>query len=122
MSRIRFLVGELTREEADALAPPPPGASGEESLRARARRSLELAEERGGKSAALPALAAGALPLQRRAEILLEVARAHLAGGTSLEEIRFVLPDEPSLRVFEMVDDSARVAEQMRRMRKRRAR
>jgi hypothetical protein len=31
-----------------------------------------------------------------------------------------VLPDEPSLRVFEMVDDAARVAEQMRRLRGRR--
>jgi len=116
--RIRIHVGELSREEREALAPQPGGASGEEDLRSRARRSLERAAQRGGRSAALPALGAGALPLQRCAEILLEEARAHLAGETSLEEIRFVLPDEPSLRVFEMVDDAARVAEQMRRLRK----
>jgi hypothetical protein len=48
--------------------------------------------------------------------VLLEEARAHLAGDTTLEEIRFVLFGEPAYRVFESVDDAARVREQMRRM------
>jgi hypothetical protein len=33
--------------------------------------------------------------------VLLEEARAHLAGETSLTEIRFVLFGEPSYRIFE---------------------
>ena len=58
-------------------------------------------------------------PLQRCAEILLEEARRHLAGETSLEEIRFVLFGEPAYRVFEMVNDAAKVAEQMERLARR---
>lgn len=59
------------------------------------------------------------MPLQRCAEILLEEARGHLAGETSLEEIRFVLFGEPAYRVFEMVNDAAKVAAQMERLRSR---
>ena len=40
----------------------------------------------------------------------------HLAGETSLEEIRFVLFGEPAYRVFEMVNDAAKVAEQMAKL------
>ena len=71
----------------------------------------------------MPAIGAGVagFPLQRCAEILLEEARRHLAGETSLEEIRFVLFGEPAYRVFEMVNDAAKVAEQMERLRARRA-
>ena len=58
-------------------------------------------------------------PLQRCAEILIEEARRHLAGETSLEEIRFVLFGEPAYRVFEMVHDAAKVAEQMERLARR---
>ncbi len=42
-------------------------------------------------------------------------------GESGLEEIRFVLFGEPAYRVFEMVNDAARVAEQMERLAKRRA-
>ena len=59
------------------------------------------------------------IPVQRSAEILLEEARAHLAGETTLTEIRFVLFGEPMYRLFEMANDAAKVAEQMARMRKR---
>jgi hypothetical protein len=45
--------------------------------------------------------------------------RRHLSGDTSLEEIRFVLMGEPAYRVFEMVNDAAKVAAQMERMRAR---
>ena len=44
---------------------------------------------------------------------------AHLAGETSLECVRFVLFGEPAFRVFEMVNDAAKVAAQMERLRKR---
>jgi O-acetyl-ADP-ribose deacetylase (regulator of RNase III) len=99
---------------------PPGGVASEESVRSSWRRSLELARERGLRSLAAPAIGAGiaGFPLQRCAEILIEEARRHLAGDTSLEEIRFVLFGEPAYRVFEMVNDAAKVAEQMERLRR----
>ena len=97
---------------------PPGGAADEESVRSSVRRSLELAREKSCRSIAIPAIGAGigGLSPKRCAEVLLEEARAHLAGDTTLEEIRFVLFGEPTYRVFESVDDSARVREQMQRM------
>lgn len=97
------------------------GRADAESVRASARRSLELAREKGCRSIAIPALGAGigGLSMQRCAEILLEEAHRHLEGGTCLEEIRFVLFGEPSYRVFEMTHDAERVRAQMERLRKR---
>jgi O-acetyl-ADP-ribose deacetylase (regulator of RNase III) len=85
------------------------------------RRSLELAREKQCRTVAVPAIGAGiaGFPLQRCAEILLEEARAHLEAGGGAEEIRFVLFGEPTYRVFEMVDDAAKVAAQMERFEKR---
>jgi O-acetyl-ADP-ribose deacetylase (regulator of RNase III) len=99
----------------------PGGAADERSVRAAVRRSFELASERGCRTIAVPALGAGigGFALQRCAEVLLEEARAHLRGQTSLEEIRFVLFGEPAYRVFEMAQDAAKVAEQMQRLRPR---
>ena len=89
----------------------PGGAASEASVRASVRRSLELAAERGCRTIAIPAVGAGVggLAVQRCAEILLEEARAHLAGETTLEEVRFVLFGEPAFRVFESTLDEARV-------------
>ena len=56
---------------------------------------------------------------ERAAEVLLEEARAHLAGETSLTEIRFVLFGEPSYRIFESAKDAIAVREQLARMRRR---
>ena len=105
-----------------AASMPPGGGASEESVRASMRRALELARERGLRSVAVPAIGAGiaGFPLQRCAEILLEESREHLAGETSVEEIRFVLFGEPSYRIFEQVNDQAKVAEQMARLRARR--
>jgi len=82
-----------------------------------AEHALELANARNCYSVALPAVGAGVggLGLQRCAEVLLEVARAHLAGETTVEEIRFVLWGEPAFRLFESVNDSQRIAEQAAR-------
>ncbi len=100
---------------------PPGGQATEQSIRDSLTRSLELADEKGCRSVAVPAIGAGigGFPPQRCAELLLEVARSHLAGKTGLEEIRFVLFGEPTYRIFEMTNDAAKVAEQMERMRKR---
>jgi O-acetyl-ADP-ribose deacetylase len=100
---------------------PPGGSANEDSVRRAARRSLELARERGCRTIALPAIGAGigGFSPQRCAEVLLEEARAHLAGDTSLEEIRFVLRGEPSYRIFEGAKDAIAVREQLARMRRR---
>ena len=94
------------------------GEASEDSVRSSVRQALLLAAERGLRSIAFPAIGAGVggFSLQRCAEVSLEEARAHLAGETSLEEIRFVLFGEPAFRVFEMVNDAAKVAAQMARM------
>jgi len=117
--RIVFREGDAANEPADAVVAGPDGPVDEESLRAAMRRGLADARARGLRTVAVPALGAGALPLQRCAEILLEEARQHLAGETSLTEIRFVLFGEPAYRVFEMVNDAAKVAAQMERLRAR---
>lgn len=100
---------------------PPGGVASEESVRSAMRRSLELAREKQCRTVAVPAIGAGiaGFPVQRCAEVLLEEARAHLERGGGVEEIRFVLFGEPTYRVFEMVDDAARVAAQMERLEKR---
>jgi O-acetyl-ADP-ribose deacetylase (regulator of RNase III) len=100
---------------------PPGGQASEASVRSAMRAALERARERGCRSVAVPAIGAGVggVPLQRCAELLLEEARQHLAGETSLTEIRFVLFGEPAYRVFEMVNDAAKVAAQMERLRAR---
>ena len=95
----------------------PGGRATEEAVGAAMRRSLEIARELGCRSIAVPAIGAGVggLSTQRSAELLLAEARAHLAGTTCLEEIRFVLFGEPALRLFESVSDSIRIAEQAQR-------
>ena len=99
----------------------PGGRASEESVRSAMRAALALARERGCRTLAVPAIGAGiaGFPLQRCAEVLLEEAQSHLASETPLEEIRFVLFGEPAFRVFEMVNDAAKVAAQMERLRAR---
>lgn len=99
----------------------PGGAASEASVRSSVRRSFELARENGCESVACPAVGAGVggLSMQRCAEISIEEARAHLAGEDPLTEIRFVLFGEPAYRVFEMVNDAAKVQAQMERLKKR---
>jgi O-acetyl-ADP-ribose deacetylase (regulator of RNase III) len=96
------------------------GTAESRDVRSSIRASLALASGLGCRVVALPAIGTGvgALGLQACAEISLEEARLHLRGKTSLEEIRFVLQGEPAYRIFEMVDDSAKVAAQMQRLSK----
>lgn len=101
---------------------PPGGAATEESVRDSMRASLECARQQGCRTIAVPAIGAGiaGFPMQRCAEILLEEAHRHLEGDTSLEEIRFVLFGEPAYRIFEQVDDAARIEAQLKRLQLRR--
>jgi len=101
----------------------PGGQADEASVRASVRRSLELAAERSCASIAIPAIGAGigGFSAQRCAEVLLEETRGHLAGETSLAEVRFVLFGEPAYRVFEAARDAAKVQEQMERLRQQRS-
>jgi O-acetyl-ADP-ribose deacetylase len=111
--------GELpARFVIHAAGMPPGGRATDESVRASVRRSLEVAVERGCRTVALPAVGAGigGLSVQRCAEVSLEEARAFLERDGSLEEIRFVLFGKPAYRVFEMVNDAARVRAQMERL------
>jgi O-acetyl-ADP-ribose deacetylase (regulator of RNase III) len=114
--------GELpARLVIHAATMPPGGAADEASVRDAMRSALARARERGVKTLAVPALGAGVagFSLQRCAEILLAEARAHAAEPTPLEEIRFVLFGEPAYRMFEMVNDAGRVADQLAKLRQR---
>ncbi len=95
------------------------GRTTEEALRASTRRCLELAREHELRSIAFPALGTGVggLSLRRCAEIMLEEARRHLDGETSVEDIRFVLFGETAYRVFEDVDDAYRIKAQLAKLR-----
>jgi O-acetyl-ADP-ribose deacetylase (regulator of RNase III) len=97
------------------------GASSEESVRASLRASFDAAAALGARTLAVPAIGAGVggLGLQRCAEISLEEAHRALGAHAELDEIRFVLFGEPAYRLFEMVQDAAKVAAQMERLKKR---
>lgn len=100
----------------------PGGRATETSIVAALAAALELAEENGWRTIAVPALGAGdgGIATQRAAERLLEAAQAHLdAKGSELEEIRFVLFGEPTYRIFEMCHDAAKVAAQMAKLKRR---
>jgi O-acetyl-ADP-ribose deacetylase (regulator of RNase III) len=99
----------------------PGGEASAESVRSAVRSALKLAATEGLRTVALPAIGAGVggLSLQRCAEISIEEARCCADQENSLEEILFVLFGEPAYRVFEMVDDAAKIEAQMRKLRDR---
>lgn len=99
----------------------PGGKAEEDGIRSSVRAALDLAAQQGFRTIAFPAIGAGigGCSLQRCAEISLEVARGFAEVPSSIDEIRFVLFGEPAFRVFEMVNDAAKVEAQMRRLRER---
>jgi O-acetyl-ADP-ribose deacetylase (regulator of RNase III) len=114
--------GDLpARHLIHAAGMPAGGAATEGSIRSSVRRSLELASEKACRSIAIPAIGAGigGFSNQRCAEILIEEAREHLAGETTLEEVRFVLFGEPTYRIFEMAKDAEAIQAQLARLRSR---
>ena len=97
------------------------GSADETSVRRSLRRSLELAREKGCRSVAVPAIGAGigGFPPLRCAEVSIAEARKHLAGDTTVEEVRFVLFGEPMYRLFESAHDALMVQAQMDRLKRR---
>jgi O-acetyl-ADP-ribose deacetylase (regulator of RNase III) len=74
------------------------------SVRSATRSALRKAEEKKVKRLAFPAIGtgAGALPVERCADILIEEVMKHCSSGqTSLEEVMFVLYDEKPFAIFE---------------------
>jgi len=78
-----------------------------DSVRAAIRNSLLRAKERGIGSVSFPAIGAGVggLGIEVCARISLEEARNHLAGETTLREIRFVLFSPDALEAFNRAFD-----------------
>lgn len=78
------------------------GRTSAESLRQATTHSLKLANERGLKTIAFPAVGTGVagFPLKDCAEIMLRAAVQHLRGEISLETIYFVLFDEVAEGIF----------------------
>jgi len=114
-ARIAIREGDIAADPAPFRVPPLRAVS-EEGVRAAFRAGIAAAREQGATAVAVPALGAGPLPLQRCAEILFEEARLVVADPGRIEEIRFVVAGEPAFRVFESVQDAARIAEQMERL------
>ena len=67
----------------------------EAKLEAAVRRALQVAEARGIRTLAFPAMGAGfyGVPLDLSARVALAVARAYLAAGSRVEEVVFCLLD-----------------------------
>jgi O-acetyl-ADP-ribose deacetylase (regulator of RNase III) len=68
-----------------------------------ARNALKRAAERGAKSIAFPAIGhgAGAFPLDRCADIILDEVLQHFKSESTIEEVYFVLVEPKSLAAFE---------------------
>jgi O-acetyl-ADP-ribose deacetylase len=73
------------------------------ALRNSTAHALRIAADRGLKTVAFPAIGTGVagFPMKECAEIMLQQAAQHLADGTSLEKIHFVLFDQASCDVFQ---------------------
>jgi O-acetyl-ADP-ribose deacetylase len=78
------------------------GKTSADALRRSTAHSLKIANERGLKTIAFPAVGTGiaGFPLKDCAEIMLREAAQHLRGETSLETVYFVLFDDAAQDVF----------------------
>jgi len=79
-----------------------------ESLRASTAAVLRLAEEHDVKTLAFPATGTGiaGFPLDQCARIMLEEVARHVAAGTKLSDVHFVLFDDAARRVFQDAHDA----------------
>ena len=78
------------------------GATTGDALRSSTMHCLKIANERGLKSIAFPAVGTGVagFPMEECAKIMLREAVEHLHGETSLEAVHFVLVDDAAEEVF----------------------
>jgi len=74
----------------------------ENKLRTTMAASLKLAEEKGAKRIAFPAMGAGyyGIPAGVSARVMLEVLQTHLSGETGLEEVVICVLDTPQFDAF----------------------
>jgi O-acetyl-ADP-ribose deacetylase len=81
------------------------GKTTADSLRRSTAHCLKIANERGLKSIAFPAVGTGiaGFPLKECAEIMLREAAQHLQAETSLETVHFVLFEDAAREVFQRV-------------------
>lgn len=80
------------------------GGRGEaQTLASAYRQSLGLADEKGLRTVAFPSISTGAYgyPIDQAARVALETVRNHLASGSGLEEVRFVLFSAADLEAYE---------------------
>jgi O-acetyl-ADP-ribose deacetylase len=92
------------------------GRTTAESLRGSTRRSLEIANERGLRSIAFPAVGTGIahFPMDECARIMLEEVVAQGQRGTSVRAVRFVLFGADAEAVFRREADRQLSAEETR--------
>ena len=78
------------------------GRTTADNLRRSTRRSLEIANERGLRTIAFPAVGTGIarFPIDECARIMIEEVAAQARGRTSLMEVRFVLLGEEAEEAF----------------------
>lgn len=83
------------------------GQTTPDSLRRSTRAVLKLAEKNDIRTLAFPATATGiaGFPVDRCAEIMLDEVRTHIAGGTKLTDVYFVLFDQRTCKAFEEAHD-----------------
>lgn len=81
------------------------GRTDARALRGSTIHSLRIANEKGLKTIAFPAVGTGIahFPMEECAEIMLREVIEHLKRGSSLEKIYFVLFDAPALKTFAKV-------------------
>lgn len=83
------------------------GATTAEALQSSTAHCLRIANERGLKSIAFPAVGTGiaGFPLEECAKIMLREAAGHLRGETSIETAHFVLFDDEAREIFQKTWD-----------------
>jgi hypothetical protein len=118
MGRVTLREGAVVDEPGVVALPPLPDAADAAALVAAFEASLAEAARSGSRAVAQAVAPRGALALQRRAELLLAAAQAATGDGGPLDFVCFWIEGEPSYRIFEGVQDAARIAEQMARLRR----
>jgi O-acetyl-ADP-ribose deacetylase len=89
------------------------GSTTAKALRSSTAHSLRIANRRGLKSIAFPAVGTGiaGFPMRECAEIMLREASEHLKQDTSLEQVNFVLYDDAARRAFSEALDGMKRSE-----------